>query len=90
MRFSVQKKLIIIGACFSFVVIIASFLTSFFIYKNHSEKNFIKSIDNSIAELEYTIGNKSSLESLAEYVNECQSVYENHKDDVIPDFKTPA
>lgn len=90
MRFSVQKKLIIIGACFSFVVIIASFLTSFFIYKNHSEKNFIKSIDNSIAELEYTIGNKSSLESLAEYVNAWQSVYEQHKDDVIPNFQTPA
>ena len=81
MRFSVQKKIIILGAGLSLLILLISFLTSFFIFKNRSHKAFINSIDNSIVELEHTIGNETSKGEMLYYYKEIYSVYKEHQDD---------
>ena len=81
MRFSVQKKIIILGAGLSLLILLISFLTSFFIFKNRSHNAFINSIDNSIVELEHTIGNETSKGEMLYYYKEIYSVYKEHKDD---------
>ncbi len=86
MKFSVQKKLIFLGSFISLILISASFLLSFFIYKNHSEKNFIKSIDNSIAELTNSLG-KNNKDDLIKYYKKFYEDYQLSMDLEFPEFK---
>lgn len=88
MRFSVQKKIVLLGAGLSLLLMIAAFLTSFFIYKNRSIENYIKSIDNSIEELENSIADNSSKEDMEPIVVQVLMTYLDHIDDVVPEFKT--
>jgi len=81
MRFSVQKKIIILGAGLSLLILLVAFLTSFFIFENRSHNAFIKSIDNSIVELEHTIGNESSRQEMLFYYEEFYKEYKDHADD---------
>ena len=81
MRFSVRKKLILIGTIISFSFFVAAFSLSFFIFRRYTMENFIKSIDNSIAELEYAIGDEESLDQMASIVNSVYDTYLEHIDD---------
>ena len=81
MRFSVRKKLILIGTVISFSFFIAAFSLSFFIFRTYTIKNFIKSLDNSIAELEYAIGDQDSLDQMAKIVSSVYDTYLEHIDD---------
>lgn len=85
---SIQKKLVILGAGISTLLVVAAFLTTFFIYKSNTTATFVKSIDNSIEELKHTIGNDASIADMAEFTNIVIKTYEEHKDDVVPEFKT--
>ena len=81
MRFSVRKKLILIGTIISFSFFIAAFSLSFFIFRTYTIKNFIKSLDNSIAELEYAIGDQESLDQMTNIVSSIYDTYLEHIDD---------
>ena len=87
MRFSVRKKLILIGTIISFSFFVAAFSLSFFIYRSYTIKNFINSIDNSIAELEYAIGDKESLDQMSKVVEAVYDAYLEHINDE-KEFKT--
>ncbi len=65
------------------MLLLAAFLTSFFIYKNRSYDAFIKSIDNSITELEHTIGDENSLNQMNNFYNQISEIYFDHMDDDI-------
>ena len=65
------------------MLLLAAFLTSFFIYKNRSYNAFIKSIDNSITELEHTIGDENSLYQMNNFYNQISEIYFDHMDDDI-------
>ena len=81
MRFSVRKKLILIGTIISFSFFIAAFSLSFFIFRSYTIKNFIKSIDNSIAELEFAIGDQQSLDQMSSIVEAVYDTYLEHIND---------
>ena len=88
MRFSVQRKIVLLGAGLSFLLMIAAFLTSFFIYKSRSQDNYIKSIDNSIDELENTIADSASIEDMCPIVLKALMIYLDNMSNEVPEFKT--
>ena len=88
MRFSLQKKVIVLGIGLSLFLMIASFLISFFIFQEKTKENFIKNIDNSISELEYSIGDDSTIDDMSTIVMYTLEPYLEHINDEIPEFKT--
>lgn len=81
MRFSVQKKLILIGSLISLMFFLVSYSISFFIFQDYSRNNFINSIDNSIAEVEHAIGDTDSLNQMREIVSLFYDRYLEHMND---------
>ena len=89
MRFSVQRKIVLLGAGLSFLLMITAFLTSFFIYMHRSQENYIKSIDNSINELENTIADEPSIEDMKPIAFNALKIYLDNMDSRVPEFNTP-
>ena len=89
MRFSVQRKIVLLGAGLSFLLMITAFLTSFFIYMHRSQENYIKSIDNSINELENTIADELSIEEMKPIAFNALKIYLDNMDSKVPEFNTP-
>ncbi len=87
MRFSVQKKIVLLGAGLSLLLTITAFLTSFYVYNNKSQENYINSIDNSIEELKNSIGDKSSLDDMTPIVAKTLLIYLDHINDPVPEFQ---
>ena len=88
MRFTVQKKVIVLGFGLSTFFVILAFLVSFFIFRSNSRSNFIKSVDNSITELESTIGDQESIEGMYKTISNTFESYLSHMHDEVPEFKT--
>ena len=89
MRFSVQRKIVLLGAGLSFLLMITAFFTSFFIYMHRSQENYIKSIDNSIDELENTIADEQSIEEMKPIAFNALKIYLDNMDSRVPEFNTP-
>ena len=88
MRFSVQKKIVLLGAGLSFLLMVAAFLTSFFMYKSRSQQIYINSIDLSINELEESIADDSTISDMKPLVAKVLETYIEHYNDEIPEFKS--
>ncbi len=88
MRYTIQKKIIFLGAFLSFLLLSGAFITSFFIYRYRSNQAFINSIDNSIKELESTVGDDDTLNSIRQFYDAFIMVYNEHKNDDLSNIKT--
>ncbi len=82
MRFSIRKKIIVLGTAISFLLMLVAFLTSFLIYQNRAKNVFSKSLDNSIEELDYSVGNEEAFSSMKSIIaNAYPSILESVKAD---------
>lgn len=86
MKHSIKKKIIILGAFTSLLLISASLLISMFVYRNRAYKELIQNVDRSIQEVEYNIEQEEYINFFFDVKSKINEEYEKNPDD--PEFET--
>lgn len=88
MRFSIQKKVTLLGVVLSTFLIGIAFLVSFLVFQNNAKKNLINSVDSSVEELETRLSTLEKISQLNMITSYLLEHYEPIADDPVPEFKS--
>ena len=88
MRFSISKKVILVGAGVSFLLMLISFIVSFFVYQNNAKHNLKESVDSSLHDFELTVTDKENITDILALKEKFLSSYESVADEKLPKFET--
>ena len=88
MRFSIQKKVTLLGVVLSTFLIGIAFLVSFLVFQNNAKKNLINSVDSSVEELETILSTLEKISQLNMITSYLLEHYEPIADDPVPEFKS--
>ncbi len=86
MRFTVQRKIIFLGTGLSLLLVISSFLISFFVFETKTKDAYKKAIDYSIDEVSYSVGDASTSESIIKFYNAIYDAYSNYTEEIPESF----
>ena len=88
MRFSISKKVILVGAGVSFLLMLFSFLISFLVYQNNAKKNLIEGVDSSLNEIDLIFTDYENVVDIVVLRNRFLECYNEVADEELPKFSS--